>query len=162
MGTAVVNQRFATAITLHWWQMMALLGAHVPLHRFAWSTVDQTDDNTVEMAAPHALFARAFYSVIFAKLAIAKLFYVVTSTFSLILYVEPKNNSYRLEPRIVSSIHQKPREDVDHGVERITPLPLTLGLRYDTAAFSFNYRPSCLRIYLRPAPNSSAHKAYAR
>ena len=82
--------------------------------------------------------------------------------FSPILYVEPKNNSYRLEPRIVSSIHQKPREDVDHGVQRITPLPLLICLRYETAAVYFPYRPSCLRIYLRPAPNSSAHKAYAR
>ena len=109
------------------------------------------------MANEHGNFAHAFYSVSFAKLAIAKLFYVITSTFSPILYVEPKNNSYRLEPRIVSSIHQKPREDVDHGVQRITPLPLILGLRNASAAIYVPYRPLCLRNYLRPAQNSSAH-----
>ena len=109
----------------------------------------------------HGSFARSFYSVSFAKLAIAKLFYVITSTFSPILYVEPKNNSYRLEPRIVLSIHQKPRVDVDHGVQRITPLPLILGLRNASAAVYFPYRPLCLRNYLRLAQNNSAHHSSA-
>ena len=36
---------------------------------------------------------------------IDNIFYVTTSTFSPIFYVELKNKSYRLEPRIASSIH---------------------------------------------------------
>ena len=72
-------------------------------------------------ATNHSIFHGSF-----ACSFLAKIFYVATSTFSAIFYVEPKNNNYRLEPCIDSS---KTRKDVDHGLQQIIPLSLILGLR---------------------------------
>ena len=41
---------------MRWWQLIALLKAHDPVHQFLWSATDRTDANAIEMAAPPSRF----------------------------------------------------------------------------------------------------------
>ena len=52
---------------------------------------------------------------------IAKLFYVITSMFSPILYVEPKNNSYRIIDPSKTARRRRPWRPADHFAHRSRP-----------------------------------------
>ena len=104
-------------------------------------------------ATNHSIFHGSF-----ACSFLAKIFYVATSTFSAIFYVEPKNNNYRLEPCIDSS---KTRKDVDHGLQQIIPLSLILGLRNALTVSSPLCQLLCLWNNLRLAQKNYAHHPIA-